>query len=88
VPFASNEDPVGALASCRADPRSAKAFALGACGGVRSTSIPAAVKSAGQDLTARIPGVQYVVFPGVGHDWPEGIWDDVIARMSRVAAVT
>jgi pimeloyl-ACP methyl ester carboxylesterase len=39
--------------------------------------------SAGRDLAAKIPGAQFVEYPGVGHDWPEGIWDDVIARMPR-----
>ena len=40
----------------------------------------------GRDLAAQIPGAQFVEYPGVGHDLPEGIWDDVIARMRRVAA--
>jgi pimeloyl-ACP methyl ester carboxylesterase len=39
--------------------------------------------SAGRDLAAQIPGAQFVEYPGVGHDWPEEIWDDVIARMPR-----
>jgi pimeloyl-ACP methyl ester carboxylesterase len=43
--------------------------------------------SAGRDLAGRIPGAELVVYPGVGHDWPEAIWDDVIARMPRSAAV-
>ncbi|GAA0568386.1 alpha/beta hydrolase [Paractinoplanes ferrugineus] len=39
--------------------------------------------SAGRDLAAQIPGARLVEYPGVGHDWPEGIWDDVISRMPR-----
>ncbi|WP_250034385.1 alpha/beta fold hydrolase [Paractinoplanes maris] len=39
--------------------------------------------SGGRDLAAQIPGAEFVVYPGVGHDLPEGIWDDVIARMPR-----
>lgn len=39
--------------------------------------------SAGRDLAAGIPGAEFVEYPGVGHDWPEEIWDDVIARMPR-----
>ncbi|AGL15514.1 alpha/beta fold hydrolase [Actinoplanes sp. N902-109] len=39
--------------------------------------------SAGRDLAAQIPGATFVEYPGVGHDWPEQIWDDVIARMPR-----
>ncbi|GGQ60357.1 alpha/beta fold hydrolase [Couchioplanes azureus] len=39
--------------------------------------------SAGRDLADQIPGAQFVEYPGVGHDWPEAIWDDVIARMPR-----
>lgn len=39
--------------------------------------------SAGRDLAAQIPGARFVEYPGVGHDWPESIWDDVIARMPR-----
>ena len=41
----------------------------------------------GRDLAARIPGAAFVSYPGVGHDLPEGIWDDVIARMPRAAAI-
>ncbi|GGN48940.1 pimeloyl-ACP methyl ester carboxylesterase [Actinoplanes campanulatus] len=43
--------------------------------------------SAGRDLAAQIPGAQFVEYPGVGHDLPEGIWDDVIARMPRSARI-
>ncbi|WP_229069719.1 alpha/beta fold hydrolase [Actinoplanes sp. DH11] len=39
--------------------------------------------SAGRDLAAQIPGAHLVEYPGVGHDWPEQIWNDVIARMPR-----
>ncbi|MEU4235697.1 alpha/beta fold hydrolase [Actinoplanes sp. NPDC026619] len=39
--------------------------------------------SGGRDLAAQIPGAEFVLYPGVGHDLPEGIWDDVIARMPR-----
>jgi pimeloyl-ACP methyl ester carboxylesterase len=39
--------------------------------------------SAGRDLAAQIPGAEFVEYPGVGHDLPEGIWDDVISRMPR-----
>jgi hypothetical protein len=44
APFADNKHAVGALASYRTDPALSVAFARGACGGVLSTSIPAAVK--------------------------------------------
>jgi pimeloyl-ACP methyl ester carboxylesterase len=37
----------------------------------------------GRDLAAQIPGAEFVLYPGVGHDLPEGIWDDVIAKMPR-----
>ncbi|MBW6439296.1 alpha/beta fold hydrolase [Actinoplanes hulinensis] len=43
--------------------------------------------NAGRDLAAQIPGAQFVEYPGVGHDLPEGIWDDVIARMPRSARI-
>jgi pimeloyl-ACP methyl ester carboxylesterase len=43
--------------------------------------------SAGRDLAAQIPGAEFVVYLGVGHDLPEGIWDDVIARMPRAATI-
>lgn len=39
--------------------------------------------SGGRDLAAQIPGAEFVLYPGVGHDLPEEIWDDVIARMPR-----
>ncbi|GAA0465981.1 alpha/beta hydrolase [Actinoplanes capillaceus] len=43
--------------------------------------------AAGRDLAAQIPGAQFVEYPGVGHELPEGIWDDVIARMPRSARI-
>ena len=46
VPLAGDQDAVGALAAGGSTQRSAIAFARGACGGVRSTSIPAAVNTA------------------------------------------
>jgi pimeloyl-ACP methyl ester carboxylesterase len=48
---------------------------------------PMVKTSGGRDLAAQIPGAQFVLYPGVGHDLPEGIWDDMIARMPRAAAV-
>jgi pimeloyl-ACP methyl ester carboxylesterase len=48
---------------------------------------PMVKPSGGRDLAAQIPGAQFVEYPGVGHDLPEGIWDDVIARMPRTAAI-
>ena len=44
---------------------------------------PMLTPRAGRDLAAQIPGARFVEYPGVGHDLPEGIWDDVIARMPR-----
>jgi pimeloyl-ACP methyl ester carboxylesterase len=44
---------------------------------------PLIKSSGGRDLAAQIPGAAFVEYPGVGHDWPEEIWDDVIARMPR-----
>lgn len=38
---------------------------------------------AGRDLAAQIPGSQFVLYPGMGHNLPEELWDDVIARMPR-----
>ncbi|MEV4135035.1 hypothetical protein AB0J72_23025 [Dactylosporangium sp. NPDC049742] len=46
MPFADDEDPVGDSRRTVLTQRSAKAFAPGACGGVRTTSMPAAVKTA------------------------------------------
>jgi pimeloyl-ACP methyl ester carboxylesterase len=38
---------------------------------------------AGRDLAAQIPGAQFKLYPGMGHNLPEELWDDVIGRMPR-----
>jgi len=46
VPLAVDECPVQTLTASGASQRSAYAFALGACGGVRTIRMPSAVKTA------------------------------------------
>jgi len=36
---------------------------------------------AGRDLADAIPGAEFVLYPGMGHNLPEELWDDIIARM-------
>ncbi|GAA4060525.1 alpha/beta hydrolase [Actinomadura miaoliensis] len=41
--------------------------------------------SAGRRIAARIPGARLVILPGVGHDLPESVWDDVADEIRRLA---
>lgn len=75
VPFADDEHAVGAFAAYRATRRSANAFARGACGGVLSTSIPAAVKTMSKAaVKLRIPVTHQEPEPDV--DLPGGQFDE------------
>jgi len=38
---------------------------------------------AGRDLAKQIPGAQFALYPGMGHNLPEELWDDLIAQMPR-----
>jgi pimeloyl-ACP methyl ester carboxylesterase len=45
------------------------------------------VRLAGGKATARaIPGAEFVVHPGLGHDLPRGLWPDLVSRLSAHAA--
>jgi pimeloyl-ACP methyl ester carboxylesterase len=35
----------------------------------------------GRDTARQIPGATFVVYPGMGHDLPEELWPDVVARV-------
>src|SRR5262249_6307964 len=40
-----------------------------------------------RDLAARIPGATLTMYPGMGHNLPEHVWADVIARMRALAGL-
>ncbi|MGW2024947.1 alpha/beta fold hydrolase [Streptomyces decoyicus] len=46
---------------------------------------PLVKPAAGRAVAARIPGAQFVSLPGVGHDLPEPVWEDVALRVRRLA---
>lgn len=46
---------------------------------------PLVKPAAGRAVAARIPGAQFVSLPGVGHDLPEPVWNDVAMRVRRLA---
>ncbi|MBW8482320.1 alpha/beta fold hydrolase [Actinomadura parmotrematis] len=39
----------------------------------------------GRDTARRIPGAEYVEYPAMGHDLPEELWDDMVARVRALA---
>ncbi|MFI0453462.1 alpha/beta fold hydrolase [Actinomadura sp. 6N118] len=41
--------------------------------------------SSGRRIAARIPGARLVTLPGMGHDLPEAVWDDIAAEVRRLA---
>lgn len=38
----------------------------------------------GQEVAKRIPNATLVVYPGMGHDFPEALWDDMVKRIEIV----
>jgi pimeloyl-ACP methyl ester carboxylesterase len=42
---------------------------------------------AGRDTAARIPGAQFVMYPGMGHNLPEELWPDVVDRVAALAGL-
>ncbi len=36
---------------------------------------------AGRDTAARIPGARFKLYPGMGHNLPEELWDEIITQM-------
>ncbi|MER0477639.1 alpha/beta hydrolase [Streptomyces sp. Edi2] len=46
---------------------------------------PLVKPAAGRAVAARIPGAQFVPLPGVGHDLPEPVWNDVAVRVRHLA---
>jgi pimeloyl-ACP methyl ester carboxylesterase len=41
-----------------------------------------------QDIAAKIPGATLVIYPGMGHNLPEELWPDVVARIAALAGLT
>ncbi|GAA1553325.1 alpha/beta hydrolase [Actinomadura kijaniata] len=41
--------------------------------------------SAGRRVAARVPGARLALLPGMGHDLPEDVWDDIAARVRHLA---
>ncbi|WP_092541194.1 alpha/beta fold hydrolase [Actinoplanes derwentensis] len=42
---------------------------------------PLSKPRAGRDTAAQIPGARFESYPGMGHNLPAELWDDVIAQM-------
>lgn len=65
-----------------------RAVKLPALGGITAPTLvvsgaddPLFDPRAGRDLADAIPGAEFVLYPGMGHNLPEELWDDIIARM-------
>lgn len=43
---------------------------------------------ASQEIAARIPGAELVIYPGMGHSLPEELWFDMVARIAALAGLT
>ena len=39
--------------------------------------------SGGRAIAAAIPGARLVLFDGMGHDLPEGLWDDLVSELTK-----
>jgi pimeloyl-ACP methyl ester carboxylesterase len=46
---------------------------------------PLAKPTGGRDTARQIPGAEFVVYPGMGHNLPEELWPDVVARVRKNA---
>lgn len=42
-------------------------------------------QSGGRATAQRIPNARYISYPGMGHEFPEALWDDFIAQIDSVA---
>ncbi|MFG2007150.1 alpha/beta fold hydrolase [Spirillospora sp. NPDC048911] len=51
---------------------------------LHGTADPLIKPKAANDITARIPGARFVPLPGVGHELPAPVWDQVAAEIRRL----
>ncbi|MEU7833775.1 MULTISPECIES: alpha/beta hydrolase [unclassified Nonomuraea] len=53
---------------------------------LHGTADPLIKPNAGRRIAARIPGARFVPLPGVGHELPEPVWDEVATEVRRLAS--
>ena len=91
IAFDRADDPVGVARQLVAIAASGDRTAA-----LRSVSVPTLVLhgaadplvdvSGGQATARAIPGAEFVAFPGMGHDLPRPLWDDITRRIAEHAA--
>ena len=42
--------------------------------------------SGGRAIARAIPGARLVLFDGMGHEWPEPLWDDIVGELQATFA--